>query len=599
MSKIRLRASTGRLLGVGMITMLPCCQVAAEPCQRPYVDVYKIQGLGPLSPLTGQTVETRGVVLATLYADSKTPQLLLQSLKPDQNDATSDVILVTDSKQAQQVKPGTVLHLRGTVREINGMTALTNTDNSFAERCGQQPVPEPIPVKLPRQAGDDWERLEGMWLQFPQPLLVNDTYTLARFGEVLVADKRLMVATEVVEPGKAAQQLEAQQQLSELVLDDGSMQQNPPTVPFVPHGLAANRTLRIGDTLRNVEGFIIQTKQGYRLLVSQMPMVDATNPRPAAPGAKAGHDLRIASFNVLNFFTGEGKNPFPTKRGASSAEELARQQAKMTAALAAMDADIIGLLEVQNNGFTDTGALKTLVKALNQQLGGSVYQAIIPPQTPGTDDIMVAMIYRSAAVAPVRDAAIKLDGAFAKGSRVPLAQSFVHLASKQTVTVGINHLKSKGSCPADGSLDSDQQDGQGCWNKTRVDAAAELNRWLASTPTGVKTDYQVIMGDFNAYRKEQPIQALEQAGWVHLAAATDVHTSFVFKGRSGTLDHALASKALHEKLVRFAHWHINADEPEVLDYNVEHKTPEQQQQWYAPTPYRSSDHDPLYMDFRF
>lgn len=571
----------------------------ADSCQRPYVEINKLQGATAESPVVGQTVETRGLVLATLYADSKTPQLLLQSLQPDLNDQTAEAILVTDSVLAQKTAPGTILHLRGTVREINGMTALTNTDNSFAATCGKTTAPEPVPVKLPRQTNDSWERLEGMWLSFPQPLIVNDTYTLARFGEVLVADKRLRVATEIEQPGKTASQFEAAQQLSELMLDDGSQIQNPDPVPFVADDLAAHRTLRVGDTLRGVQGFLLQTKQGYRLLVSQMPTHDATNPRPSAPPAKTQQELRIASFNVLNFFTGEGKTPFPTKRGASSADELTRQQAKMVAALAAMDADVIGLLEVQNNGFEKGGALQTLVKALNQQVGSDMYQAVLPKVKPGTDDIMVAMIYRSAAVKPVGQAAVKLDGPFSKGSRPPLAQSFVHTTSGQTVTVGINHFKSKGSCPKEPSADSDQQDGQGCWNGARVAAATALNQWLVTNPTGVSTDYQVIMGDFNAYRKEQPIQTFEQAGWQHLANATEVHSSFVFKGRSGTLDHALASKALHAKLQRFAHWSINADEPEVLDYNMEHKTPEQQQAWYAPTPYRSSDHDPLYMDFKF
>lgn len=591
-----------QLSHVSLAILLSICaapHALAQSCQRPYVDINKIQGAGSESPLLGQTVETRGFVLATIYADSKTPQLLLQSLTPDPSDQTAEAILLTDSLLAQKAAPGAILHLRGTVREINGMTALTNTDNSFAETCGRMAAPEPMPVKLPRQQGDEWERLEGMWLSFPQPLVVNDTYTMARFGEVMVADKRLRVATEVELPGANAVKFEQGQRLSELILDDGSQQQNPDTLPFIPQGLSAERTLRIGDTLRNVQGFLVQTKQGYRLLISQPPTVEASNPRPQAPISKAPTDLRIASFNVLNFFTGEGKNPFPTKRGATTAQELERQQAKMVAALAAMDADVIGLLEVQNNGFDQAGALKTLVRALNQHIGSEMYQAVLPTVKPGNDDIMVAMIYRKAAVTPVGTAAVKLDAPFNQGSRPPLAQSFTHLASQQTVTVGINHFKSKGSCPTQPTADSDLNDGQGCWNSARVAAAHALNQWLASNPTGVKTDYQIIMGDFNAYRKEQPIQTLEQAGWQHLATSTDIHSSFVFKGRSGTLDHALASKALHGKLQRFAHWSINADEPEVLDYNMEHKTPMQQQTWFAPTPYRSSDHDPLYMDFKF
>ncbi len=130
-------------------------------------------------------------------------------------------------------------------------------------------------------------------------------------------------------------------------------------------------------------------------------------------------------------------------------------------------------------------------------------------------------------------------------------------------------------------------------------AAKALTAWLNTNPTGTISDYRLMMGDLNAYRMELPLQQLEQDGWKHLAKPDEVHTSFVFKGRSGSLDHALASPALHQQLQQFSHWHINADEPEVLDYNMEHKSKTQVDAWYQPTPYRSSDHDPLFMDFKF
>ena len=43
-------------------------------------------------------------------------------------------------------------------------------------------------------------------------------------------------------------------------------------------------------------------------------------------------------------------------------------------------------------------------------------------------------------------------------------------------------------------------------------------------------------------------------------------------------------------------WHINADEPSVLDYNTEYKTPGQVISLYTPDEYRSSDHDPVIVD---
>jgi len=588
------------LISLAILSSLAAPTLQAATCDTEFTSVNAIQGQAAQSELLGKTLTTQGVIQAVLYADSKKPRVLLGSLNPDADAKTSEAILVPDVEIARLAKVGQHWQLTGTVREIDGMTALTNPNPAANKLCGIKPIQSETPLTLPMQKLEQWEQYEGMLLSFPQTLVVNDSYTLARFGELLLADKRLMIATEVKKPGTEAATFEQQQQLSELTIDDGKQAQNVEPVRFPNGGLTASNSVRVGDSVKNVSGYLLQTKQGYRLVVNQDPTFVATNPRPSSPAAKAQGELRVASFNVLNFFTGDGSaKAFPTKRGASSPAELKRQQAKMIAALSAMDADVIGLLEVENNGFTDGSALSTLVSALNQQLGSEVYRAVLPSERPGSDDIMVAMIYRSADVAEAGKAAVITKAPFDRGSRPPLAQSFVHKASGKTVTISINHFKSKGSCPKQTTVDSDVKDGQGCWTPTRVVAAKALTAWLNSNPTGTASDYRLIMGDLNAYRMELPLQQLEQDGWKHLAKSDEVHTSYVFKGRSGSLDHALASPALHQQLQHFAHWHINADEPEVLDYNMEHKSKTQVDGWYQPTPYRSSDHDPLYMDFKF
>ncbi|WP_430457246.1 ExeM/NucH family extracellular endonuclease [Rheinheimera sp.] len=580
-----------------LLSSLSAPLLAAE-CTTPFIAIHDIQGPGDKSPKVGTTLTTRGVVLAVLYADSKNPQLLLGSITADQNPLSSEALLVTDSQQAKQRQAGDVIQLTGTVREMAGMTALTNITQ--AEYCSRQPLPAATALTLPVASPEAFEALEGMLLSFAQPLIVNDSYGLSRYGELVLANERLPVATEVALPGDASKALMAKQALQEITIDDASMKQNPQPVRFPTGDLSASNTVRVGDTVNKLQGYLLQTKVGYRVVVSQQPEFVATNPRPAAPAAKKAGELRVASFNVLNFFTGEGNSPrFPTKRGATDANELQRQQAKMLAALAAMDADVIGLLEVENNGFGPGSALATIVQSLNQQLGSEVYAFVQPSEKPGSDDIMVAMIYRRANVEPIGTTAVYTKAPFDKGSRPPLAQSFRDLTSKQQLTVSINHFKSKGSCPKQAGPDSDLNDGQGCWTPTRVAAAKALTEWLKTEPTGIDTDYVLVMGDLNAYRKEAPLQYLEQNGWQHLAPKDAVHSSFVYRGRSGTLDHALASSQLKAKLQQFHHWGINADEPAVLDYNTEFKSKAQQQSLYAPTPYRSSDHDPLYMDFKF
>jgi len=571
-------------------------QVSAA-CQHEFTAISDIQGRADTSPLLGKTLSTQGVVLGTLYSGSKEPKLLIQSQTPDQDAATSEALLIADSKLATLYQRGQLIELTGTVRELQQMTALTNISHSGI--CAAQVPVRSTSLTLPVQKLTDWEALEGHYLQLPQTLVVNDSYGLARYGELLLADKRLFIATELQQPGPAAAAFEQQQQLHQLLIDDDNPKQNVDPVRFPTGGLSAANTVRVGDQVKDVAGFLLHTKAGYRLVVSQQPTFIAANPRPAAPVTKQGAELRVASFNVLNFFTGAGQQPqFPTKRGASNAGELARQQAKMLAALAALDADIIGLLEVENNGEADDSAIATLVRQLNQKLGSAQYAFVSTAVKPGGDDIKVAMIYRSAVVSTAGTAAVKLDAPFDRGSRPPLAQSFRHQASGTELTVSINHFKSKGSCPKQQSADSDQGDGQACWNPTRVKAAQALTAWLASHPTGNSTDKVLVIGDLNAYRQEDPVRNLEQAGYQHLAGQGQ-HWSFVYQGRSGTLDHALATEPLARQLQQFQHWNINADEPAVLDYNTEFKSKAQQQSFYAPSPFRSSDHDPLLMDFKF
>ena len=544
-------------------------QVAAA-CTTDFTPIAQIQGTAAQSPLLGKTLTTQAVVIGTIYKNSKQPMLLVQSLQEDNNPQSAEALLIADKELAGIYQQGQLLELTGTVRELQQMTALTNISHSAV--CAEKQPVRKNTLTLPVEQLSDWESLEGHYVTLPQQLVVNDSYGLARFGELLLADKRLFVATEVSQPGKAAAAFEQQQQLHEIVIDDDNQKQNVEPVRFPQGGLTAAQTVRVGDTVNKVAGYLVQNKAGYRLVVAQEPVFSPANPRQLAPKTKNADTFRVASFNVLNFFTGAGNKPqFPTKRGATNQAELLRQQAKMLATLSALDADVIGLLEVENNGEAADSAIATIVKSLNQQLGNEQYAFVSTQVKPGGDDIKVAMIYRTQVVSPIGTAALKLDAPFDRGSRPPLAQSFRHQASGTEFTVTINHFKSKGSCPKQQMPDSDQGDGQSCWNPTRVKAAKALLSWLDSNPTGINSPHRLIIGDLNAYRLEDPVKTIEQAGFVHLAGKGQ-HWSFVYRGRSGTLDHALASPSLAKQLQQFQHWNINADEPAVLDYNTEFKS---------------------------
>ena len=152
----------------------------------------------------------------------------------------------------------------------------------------------------------------------------------------------------------------------------------------------------------------------------------------------------VASMNVLNYFTTLGS------RGADTALEFERQQAKIVAAIDGLDADVVGLIELQNNGWGAGSAIGALVEALNQAAGAGTWAAVDPGRpTLGTDEITVGLIYRTATVTPVGAAAVldsSVDPRFDSSAQRPsLAQTFRDEATGALFTPVVSHLKSKGS----------------------------------------------------------------------------------------------------------------------------------------------------------
>ncbi|MBN1313846.1 MAG: ExeM/NucH family extracellular endonuclease, partial [Anaerolineales bacterium] len=319
----------------------------------------------------------------------------------------------------------------------------------------------------------------------------------------------------------------------------------------------------------------------------------------AAP-ADVGGRLKVASFNVLNYFNGDGQGGgFPTSRGARTLEEFNRQRTKIITAVLAIDANVIGLMEIENDGYDQYSAIQDLVNGLNAVAGAGTYAFIDPGVAViGTDEIAVGMIYQPGSVTPVGAAAI-LDDTFDPTyrddyNRPALAQTFEENATGEMFTAVVNHLKSKGSaCDAIG--DPDTGDGQGNCNLTRTHAMTVEISWLATDPTGSGDTDIIMLGDMNAYAMEDPIEAARDAGY------TDLHQkyvgledySYIFDGFSGYLDHALTNDSLTTQVTGATTWHINADEPTVLDYDMQHNPPE----LYSPDAYRASDHDPVIVGF--
>ncbi len=572
--------------------------VALNVCDLSYTPTYAIQGSGAASPLAGSTVSTKAVVVGDFQGTAALNGFYLQDSAGDGDALTSDGLFVFvpsgNPLAGVDVNVGDVVRVTGRVFEFNTLTEIDLV--SAITICGIDTPPPPTPVTLPEAVNNDLERYEGMLITFPQALTVTQNFFQGRFGQVsLASGGRLFTPTNQFPPGSpAAVALADENARRLLVLDDGRTSQNPNPIPYI----GADDTLRAGDTVAGLTGVLdygsitaSAAPRDYRLQPTVAPVFTRVNHRTSAPPAVGG-DLSVAAFNVLNYFNGNGLGGgFPTARGANNLAEFNRQRDKIIAALVAMDADVVGLMELENDA-PPHSAIEDLVAGLNAATAPGTY-AFVNTGVVGTDQIRVGIVYQPAAVTPVGAHKVltkAVNPLFDDNRHRPVvAQTFAENASGARFTVAVNHLKSKGS--ACGAGDDDVTTGQGNCNQSRVNGATALTQWLATDPTGSGDPDFLIIGDLNAYAEEDPITAIESAGYTNLIESFMGSSaySFTFDGQSGYLDHALATASLASQVTGVTEWHINADEPSVLDYNTEFKS----QDLYTPTPYRSADHDPV------
>jgi uncharacterized protein len=583
------------------------------------VAIPAIQGTGITSPRVGTSVTTEGVVTAVF------PGLrgfYLQDPSGDGDPLSSDGIFVFEANSPLGVAVGERIRITANVVEFAGFTgnpSVTQLSSpSGLTRLGTGSV-TPTPISLPETTEGDLERYEGMLVRITNALSVSQNFFQGRYGQVsLAAQGRLIKPTQLFRPGTPQAMAQAEENARRrIVLDDGSASEsffsgveNPNPIPYI----GADNTLRAGDTVADLTGVIdfgrITSATGaeaivdYKLHPTVPPVFTRVNNRNATPPAVGG-SLKVASFNVLNYFTtfgdgtsasgGSGLGCLPGNtaadcRGADNATEFARQRNKIIAALAALNADVVGLIELQRNGNV---AVQNLVDGLNAVLGAGTYAVVPDPATGvGTDAIKVGFIYKPASVALVGAA---LSDTSAVHDRPPVAQTFRAVAAplnNARFSVIVTHFKSK-RCNDAAGLDLDAGDGQGCYNERRKQQAQALLTFASSVQAAAADNDVLLVGDLNSYAQEDPIDLLVQAGWANqllrFAPTPASSYSFVFDGEQGALDHALASPSLAPQITGAADWHINADEPSVIDYNTESKP----QDFYTPTPYRSADHDPL------
>lgn len=598
--------------------------------------IHDIQGSGAASPLVGSTVTVEAIVVGDFQNGSSSDNGNLggffvqeENADTDADATTSEGLFIFDgsSAPAVDVQIGDKVQVTGTVTEFNGLTELTGVTVSTVSTGNA--LPTAATVNLPVNSVADLEAFEGMQVTIPDTLFVTEYFNLDRFGEIVLSsdgatnapgtDGRLDQYTQFNDPdaaGFAAYQAEIAKR--RILVDDGQTIQNPNPIILGRGGepLSATNTLRGGDTIAGLTGVLSYGFDEYRIQPVAPVDFQPTNPRPATP-EDVGGDLKVVSLNVLNFFTtldvsgnpGSGPNGLEP-RGADSQAEFDRQLTKLITTLETADADIYGLVELENEFNGDQNgdgkvALETIVDALNERVGAGTYASVNPgvPFVDTGDAISVGAIYKTSTVKIASGTSVEIlsdadlpalglsapvfDGN--NTNRAALAVTFEEIATGEALTVAVNHFKSKGGTGT--GDDANAGDGQGSFNGTRLRAATALDAWLETDPTGSGDADFLLIGDLNSYAQEDPITYLESQGYTNVINNPESAYSYVFDGQLGTLDYGLASTTLISQVTGATDWHINADEPDALDYNLDFgRDPAL---FDGQTPFRTSDHDPL------
>lgn len=634
---------TAAVAGIGAVA-IPTARAATT---AEAVTIADIQGTGTASPLVGETVTTSGIVTAA-YPSGGFFGFYLQtpgtggSLDLGSHDA-SDAVFVYQPRSAGAVtvKPGDAVTVTGAVVEYAGLTEISVPTAADIVTDGTGSI-DPVVSQWPATAAQK-ESLEGMLFAPQGDVTVSNTYGVENFGELGLAqgDRPLLQPTEVARPGSAeAKAVEADNAARGIVLDDGSSTTlRPPTSRTIPY-VSNTAPVVVGASV-DFRGPVILSEGGspsaptYRFQPTQVATADPASwpadfgdVRTEAPDEhKIGRraDVKIASFNVLNYFTtlgdanddnvgdggctafkdraGDGNNVSGgcDQRGAWDPADFGRQQSKIVSAINALDADVVGLMEIENSarlGETPDEATSSLVAALNAAAGRKVWTANPSsaelPDASGADVITNAIIYKRSAVRRIGEARALGDQsgddqAFGN-AREPIGQIFKPADGGAPFFFVVNHFKSKGS-PGPWPGDGDTGDGQGASNESRVRQATALVSWVSSIRSQTGVADVALAGDFNSYTQEDPMQVLYEAGYADSETLSgNEEYSYSFSGLAGSLDHVLLNRHAQRRFTGSDIWGINSGESLLMEYSRYNYTGVD---LHTDSPFRSSDHDPV------
>lgn len=526
----------------------------------------QIQGSGNASSYSGILVKTSGIVTAKYIGSGKINGFFLQDETGDANTNTSDAIFVYTT--TDNVTIGNKIELIATVSEYSGRTQLTNPSSINILATNKT---LPITKVVFNPATFNWEQYEGMLLEFEQTLFVNSSRNLDRYGELELGNTRKPSPTNVFLPGTADYQAQVNiNRLSPIYLDDAIINTYYTPIVFGDE----NGTRRTGERIINLQAIADYNGSKYVIYPAQFPVYFFGNPRPKKPSELGNYNLKICGFNLEYYLTSANSSGM----GPSTQIELENQHTKIVAALKAIDADVYGLVEIEQG----QAALAKLANALTSATG-KLYTYIDDGGNINGTYTKAGFLYKTDKVETYKD--LRNNNSPSPANRKK-TQAFTLKSNSERFIFSINHFKAKSGCSTASGADEDQGDGQSCYNATRTAEANSTISFINTNKAYYADEDAIVMGDLNAYAKEDPIQAFIQAGYtdLHQKFHPDTAYSYVYSAEVGYLDHALATESMTKQITGISVFHINSDESTSFGYDGAN---------FQANMYRCSDHDPV------
>ena len=399
-------------------------------------------------------------------------------------------------------------------------------------------------VEWPDSFADGWDKYIGKMVQITTPLYVCGNY----YDSLILATERLYVPEE-----KA------------IGLADGDS-----TAYWAIKQANREKMLRLSCNIRNYEvrtGAVVKNLQARvvapgKLVTGATPKFSNNQPEPKPKMAKGG--LLVCAANIQNYFYDLGGYA----QRKTTKKQQAMQTLKICKAFKQIDADIYALCEIQKGD----SAAQMLVDAMNKMARKNRY-AYVSHGWANSDMISCGYIYRVDKVKPYGEKQYAYQDTTSHYRYRLMACGFEEIASGERFVLNINHLRSKRGT---GSESNEKR-------MANVDSLLVMLDRIEQEQVFGDSDV-LLVGDYNSYTQEEPIQTLIRAGYADMVMRYDsTGYSYVYHSEAGYLDRVFASESMAKQVKQVAVYHLNAD----YFYSRGFK------RGLDDTMFRYADHDPI------